>query len=233
MVATSRKSLADMAPTALILDFGGVVTRTLFETHDMSERALGLKPGTLTWRGPFEPESDDLWRRMQADEISERDYWAIRTEEVAKLTGNDWTSMSDFVRAARGAEPAAIIRPEFTEAISQARSAGIRLAILSNELDLFYGSDFREKLPFLNFFDVVVDATHTGILKPDRRAYLQCLGELDIEAGDAVFVDDQYRNIEGATAVGMQVVHFDVREPASGYARALDLLEVTPSNEIS
>ena len=25
----------------LILDFGGVVTRTLFETHDITERALG------------------------------------------------------------------------------------------------------------------------------------------------------------------------------------------------
>ena len=36
---------------ALILDFGGVVTRTLFETHDITERALGLPAGTLTWRG--------------------------------------------------------------------------------------------------------------------------------------------------------------------------------------
>jgi putative hydrolase of the HAD superfamily len=27
---------------ALILDFGGIVTRTLFETHDITERALGL-----------------------------------------------------------------------------------------------------------------------------------------------------------------------------------------------
>lgn len=33
---------------ALILDFGGVVTRTLFETHDVTERALGLAAGTLT-----------------------------------------------------------------------------------------------------------------------------------------------------------------------------------------
>ena len=43
---------------ALILDFGGVVTRTLFETHDISERALGLPAGTLTWRGPFDPASE-------------------------------------------------------------------------------------------------------------------------------------------------------------------------------
>ncbi|RUU51265.1 HAD family phosphatase, partial [Mesorhizobium sp. M7A.T.Ca.TU.009.01.1.1] len=27
---------------ALVLDFGGVVTRTLFETHALTEQALGL-----------------------------------------------------------------------------------------------------------------------------------------------------------------------------------------------
>ena len=52
---------------ALILDFGGVVTRTMFETHDITERALGLPSGTLTWRGPFDTATDPLWRSMQAD----------------------------------------------------------------------------------------------------------------------------------------------------------------------
>ena len=50
---------------ALVLDFGGVISRTLFETHDLSEAALGLPPGTLTWRGPFAPETDVLWQAMQ------------------------------------------------------------------------------------------------------------------------------------------------------------------------
>ena len=30
-------------PQALVLDFGGVVTKTLFETHAVTEQALGLK----------------------------------------------------------------------------------------------------------------------------------------------------------------------------------------------
>ena len=51
-----------MSAQALVLDFGGVVTRTLFETHPLTERALGLAPGTLGWRGPFDPASDSLWR---------------------------------------------------------------------------------------------------------------------------------------------------------------------------
>lgn len=209
---------------ALVLDFGGVVTRTLFETHDLTERALSLEPGTLTWRGPFEPCSDSLWRSMQADEISERDYWRRRTGEVAALTGRRWTEMADFVKAARGADPEAVIRPEALAAIETALKAGKKLAILSNELDLFYGSDFRKKLPFLQDFDVIVDATYTKILKPDPRAYELCLSDLDLPAAACVFVDDQHRNIRGADAVGMRTVHFDVLAPAASYSKTLALL---------
>ena len=215
-----------MNTRALILDFGGVISRTLFETHDLSEKALGLPTGSLTWQGPFAPEADPLWRAMQADEISERDYWKSRTAEVAKLVGQNWSEMSDFVRAARGADPDAVIRPEFRTTIAACKAAGVRLAILSNELDLFYGADFREKLPFLKDFEVIVDATYTGILKPDARAYELVLQELGLPAADCVFVDDQLRNIKGAEALGLPAVHFDVMAPSQSYAEALRLLDL-------
>ncbi len=209
---------------ALILDFGGVITRTLFETHDMTERALGLPPGTLTWQGPFHPETDGLWQAMQAGQITERAYWLERTREVGALIGEHWTEMSQFVRAARGAEPAAIIRPEFHAALAEATAHNIKLAILSNELDLFYGQDFREKLPFLKDFHAIIDATHTDILKPDPRAYQQVLDALDLEPQQTVFLDDQLKNITGAQALNIPTIHFDVARPAASYGQALDLL---------
>ena len=214
---------------ALVLDFGGVISRTMFETHDLTEAALGLPAGALTWRGPFDPEGDPLWRAMQADEISERDYWRARARETAKLIGADWTEMSDFVKAARGAEPEKIVRPEAVSAIDRARAAGLRLAILSNELDLFYGRGFSRRLPVLKGFDVVVDASYTGILKPDPRAYADCLAQLDLPADACVFVDDQRRNVDGAARAGMNAVAFDVRAPAASFARALALLGLDPS----
>ncbi|MEX0346983.1 MAG: HAD family hydrolase [Rhizobiaceae bacterium] len=211
---------------AMVLDFGGVITRTLFETHDLTEAALGLPSGTLTWRGPFAPTQDELWRAMQAGEISERDYWLTRTRETGLLIGEDWTTMEQFVIAARGAEPMKIIRPEALDAIAKARASGCRLAILSNELDLFYGSDFRHKLPFLEQFDLIVDATYTEILKPDPRAYAFVTEGLGVAAEHCIFVDDQMKNIRGAEAAGMQPVHFDVRKPAESYSRALRLLGI-------
>lgn len=217
------------AAQALVLDFGGVVTRTLFETHALTEQALGLKPGTLQWRGPFDPDSDPLWRSMQADEISERDYWRTRTKEVGRLIGEDWQAMETFVRRARGAEPEKVVRPEADRAIRAAHAAGVRLAILSNELDLFYGADFRPRLPLLGLFEVIVDATYTGILKPDPRAYGFVTDALGLPAGACVFVDDQLRNVEGGRAAGMRTVHFDVARPARSYAEALGHFDLVPA----
>ncbi len=217
--------MPDTPRKALVLDFGGVISRTLFETHDLSEAALGLPPGTLTWRGPFEPASDPLWQAMQADQISEREYWQRRTQEVGRLVGEEWTEMQTLVQRARGADVTAVIRPEAVAAVARAKAAGHALAILSNELDLFYGADFRQRLPLLAQFDVIVDATYTGILKPDARAYRACQDQLGVPAQDIVFVDDQWRNVDGAQRCGWRTVHFDVRAPAMSYDEALQLLE--------
>ncbi len=216
-----------MTVKALILDFGGVVSRTMFETHGLTEAALGLPAGTLTWRGPFDPVTDPLWCMMQSGEISEREYWHRRACETGRLIGRNWTEMSEFVIAARGADPGAIIRAEAIEAMEAAKAADCALAILSNELDLFYGSSFRKKLPFLSQVDAIVDATHTGILKPDRRAYQACVDELGVKPGDCVFVDDQAKNVKGARDAGMQSVHFNVQTPHKSYRQALSLLGVT------
>ena len=209
---------------ALILDFGGVITRTLFETHDLTESALGLPAGSLDWRGPFAPETDELWRRMENGQISERDYWLSRAREVGRLLGEEWRRMSDFTVRARGDNPQAVIRPETLELIARAKEAGKKLAILSNELDLFYGADFRDKLDFLREFDVIADASHTGILKPDVRAYRECLTRLGEPAERCVFVDDQSKSVLGAASVGLLAVHFDVRDPQGGCDRAAELL---------
>ena len=206
---------------ALVLDFGGVISKTLFETHDLTERTLGLAKGTLTWRGPFAPDSDPLWASMQRGEISERDYWLTRSREVGHMLGEDWPDMETFVKRARGADPETVIRPEAERAIGIVGDAGFKLAILSNELDLFYGADFRARLPVLARFDTIVDATHTGILKPDPRAYQNVLDALSLEADDCVFVDDQRRNIAGAEACQMRTVLFDVKNPAASYREAL------------
>ena len=172
-----------MKPQALVLGFGGVISRMLFESHRLTEAALGLAPGTLRWRGPFDPAQHLLWRDMQT-----------------------------------------VIWPEAVAAIQAAQATGIKRAVLSNELALFYGSGFRQRLPLLVRFEVVVDSTHIGTLKPDPRAYQACAAELGLPAGACVFVDDQWSNVLGGQRAGLQTVHFDVMNPRASCDKALYVL---------
>ncbi len=209
---------------ALILDFGGVISKTLFETHRASEAALGLPEFTLDWYGPFGRGSDALWRAMEAGEISERDYYFRRTAETGALLGETWTALPDLLRRIRGDDPASAIRPEALDAISRAKASGRKLAVLSNELDLFYGADFRARLDFLRDFDVIVDATYTKVLKPAPQAYAFAIEGLGLPAAACVFVDDQWRNVQGGLAAGLRCVHFDVTQPQTSYHQALTML---------
>ncbi len=200
------ESKTQPAIKALMFDFGGVISKTLFETHPVTERALGLAAGTLTWRGPFAPQNDALWQQMQAEQISERDYWLVRSKEVGALLGEQWSDMQTLVKRARGAEPEQIVRPEVAQLIADAKACGLRLAILSNELELFYGAQLREKLTLLKQFELIVDATYTGILKPDPRAYRACLDGLGLSANECLMIDDQPRNVRGAQALGLPAI---------------------------
>jgi putative hydrolase of the HAD superfamily len=49
---------------------------------------------------------------------------------------------------------------------------------------------------------------------------------LGVTPAQCVFVDDQLKNIRGAEAAGMQVVHFDVTDPAGIFDKALRLLGI-------
>ena len=204
------------------MDFGSVISYSLFEQHRLTEKRLGLAEGTLTWMGPFAPESDALWQQMLRDEISEREYWGQRARETGKLLGNDWT-MLEFITAVREVNDL-VVRPEIAELVADCRAAGRPVAILSNELELFYGTDVKEKLSILDEMAFIVDATYTKILKPDPRAYHLAIDGFGLEARDIVFVDDQKRNILGAERVGIQAVHFDITSVNSSIARIRELL---------
>jgi putative hydrolase of the HAD superfamily len=199
-------------PTTLLLDFGSVISFSAFERHRQSEQLLGLPTGSLTWLGPIDPATDPLWQTMQQDEITEREYWEQRAREVGTMLGRSWAP-KDFFTAIRGTDPNRAIRPSALATIRRVRAAGKPVGILSNELELFWGRPFMDRLELLKEIDVLVDGTHTHYLKPDSRAYRLALDLLNVDASAVVFVDDQPRNIAGAAAMGLNTVFFDLQQP--------------------
>jgi putative hydrolase of the HAD superfamily len=212
---------------ALLLDFGSVIQKSFFETRKDMERLLQLPEGTIAWAGPFDPASDALWQEVLSGRFSERDYWGRRAQEVGRLIGEEW-AIQQFCRRHGELSPAVILRAEVLELIADVKAAGLKVGILSNELELFHGKGWLETMPFAEQLDCVVDATHTHILKPDRRAYELALQALDLAADEVVFIDDQWRNVEGGEKVGIRSIHLDITRYGASLAEARALLGLSP-----
>lgn len=200
------------------------MSRSLFEQVSDIEKAYRLSPGTLgDWRGPFDPAVDTVWQDMRGGRISERDYWYTRCRDLADLTGEAVTVTALLGRLS-GTDPNRIIRPSIDTLIRDAKAAGRKVGLLTNELELFHGAGITDALDILRLFDGIVDASKTGILKPDPAAYRQALDAMAATAAETVFVDDQIKNIDGGRAAGLQTVHFDIQNPATSVAETARLL---------
>lgn len=224
---TSGTKIPQFVPKGLLLDFGSVISVSVFERHRETEKILGLAPGTLSWLGPIDPSTDDLWRSMQKDEISERDYWGLRAKELGNLMGQgDWDVLT-MLHKVRQTNPNDVVRPEINKLIEAANKKGIKIGILSNELELFYGKEFLSRMDVLKYMAVTIDATHTEILKPDHRAYQLAIDAMQMQAEEILFVDDQFRNIAGAVKAGLQTQYFDLRDISGNLKAIANRLQIT------
>lgn len=209
---TANPLVPNRRPRGLLLDFGAVISVSVFERHRETERVLGLPVKSLSWLGPIDPSTDPLWESMQRDEITEREYWGRRAEELGESVGEPGWDVLTMLNRVRQIDPNDVVRPQVHRMVRGAKAAGIRIGILSNELELFYGKNFLSGMDLLQDMSVIVDASHTGILKPDPRAYAQAVQGLGLAPQDILFVDDQFRNIAGAVKVGLQTQYFDLRD---------------------
>jgi putative hydrolase of the HAD superfamily len=50
-------------------------------------------------------------------------------------------------------------------------------------------------------------------MKPEPRAFADCLANLDADAASTLFVDDNADNVQGARAAGIDALHF--HDPAA------------------
>ena len=92
------------------------------------------------------------------------------------------------------------------------RRRGLRVAIVSN-CD-HSTRPVVERLGLQDEADAVILSFEVGAAKPSPEIYRAALERLDVQAGDALFVDDQAPYCDGAAAIGIQTVLI-VREGAA------------------
>ncbi len=69
-----------------------------------------------------------------------------------------------------------------------------------------------ERFPFLQFFEGILVSGDENMKKPDLRIYNLILDRYTINPETAVFIDDNFRNIEAAKKVKLQTIHFQSEE---------------------
>ncbi len=202
----------------LLLDFGGVCLLNPVELHSKAERVFGLPEGSLTWLGPLDPSTDQLWCQMIAgDGLTERQYWTARAEEVGRAAGID-LSRADYMRGLYDPPTRELIRPGADRVSKAALEAGFGVSVLTNDMRDFHGREWEVGVPFLQMIDHIVDCSDTKILKPDPRAFALAVETVKARPQQILFVDDQPLNVDGAIEAGLDAMWFDIANAAQSWS---------------
>ena len=196
---------------AVIFDWGGVMERSPDDTYVAGwERRLALEPGTL-------PEVlwGKVWRQLEIGAITNDDF---RQHIASQLGLPDAEAAGRFVEEFYTDDR---FNPE-TVAAARALRGRYKVALLTNA---FPGQDdlIREQfgLDVHTEFDVYVNSAYVGLRKPDPAIYHLTLDQLGVAPQQAVFLDDNLRNVDAARELGIHTVQFVDPETSLGELEAL------------
>lgn len=207
----------------LLLDIGGVVHRTsMYLAGRLAETEPALRP-VLERIGGLGTERDELWQRLLSRQVSEREYWAQRAAEFGAAVGETWDTRALIYRLYDRPERDYLCT-ETIDLMNDTKAAGLPLGALTNDLAAFHGPGWVERQEHLKLFDIIVDASLTGVLKPDPRAFASAAEALGLPAEQIVFLDDMPWNVEGARQAGLAAVRVPWDNPAPAIDTARELL---------
>jgi epoxide hydrolase-like predicted phosphatase len=194
-MATSERNGAADAPerSALLIDWGGVLTSNLFDSFRDYCVRVEIDPQTLRGRFSSDPGCRELLIALEKGEIEEPDF----ERRLAAMLEIGSDGLIDGLFAG--------VRPDeaMVGAVRRAREGGVRTALVSNSWGVHrYPHDLFDEL-----FDGVVISALEGTRKPSRRMYELGAERAGVAPEQAVYVDDLPFNLKPAEELGMATVH--------------------------
>lgn len=201
------------AKKSLIFDFGGVlmVTTDYRHRHEWDER-LGRPHGTVE----SIVHGSESWRKAQVGILTPDEYWADIGAQLGLSVAQTRQLRTDFYAGDT-------VNESLVALILTWRSRGHPIALLSNfsvELEVILRQHHLDVL-----FDEVVISASIGVMKPDPRAYLKVLNQLNQPPQACVFVDDMLPNVQAAAALGMSAIHYQPQVDIAAYIEPLLMLD--------
>jgi len=196
MPSIASSALMGANPThqhsALVVDFGGVLTTNIWDAFGEFCAKEGLDPGAVKELFRTEPEAMRLLRGLETGDLDE----AAFEPPFAELLG--LAESDGLIERLFGG-----LRPDdaMIGAVRTARAGAVKTALISNS----WGLGIYDRAP-VDLFDETVISGDVGLHKPQPEIYLLACERLGVEPGDCVFVDDLRENVTGAEAVGMTAI---------------------------
>jgi putative hydrolase of the HAD superfamily len=179
--------------SALLIDWGGVLTTNLFASFQAHCLRAQIDPSKLIGRFRDDREARQLLIDLETGKLGERDFEV----ELARLLEVEPDGLIDGLFA--GVEPDAAM----VGAVRRAREAGIKTGLVSNSWGVHrYPHDLFDEL-----FDGVVISGDEGIRKPARRMYELGAERTGVAPEACVYVDDLPFNLTPAEEMGMATIH--------------------------
>jgi putative hydrolase of the HAD superfamily len=177
----------------LLIDWGGVLTTSLFDSFSSFCELEGLAPETLAERFRGDPTCRDLLISLETGRIPEEEF----EPQLAATLGVSATGLIDRMFAGSGPDE------EMIDAVRAARRAGIRTGLISNS----WGTRRYPHELLAELFDGLVISGEVGIRKPAPEMYRLGAERIGVEPDRCVFVDDLPFNLSPAAELGMATVH--------------------------
>ncbi len=189
---------------AVLFDFGGVILTSPFEAFNRYEASKGLPNDLIRTINATNPD-DNAWARLERSDVDVDGFADLFQQEAAAL-GHDIDG-HDILGLLSGE-----VRPRMAAAVGTVRRAGFITACLTNN---FLAHDERgsgvsegdeARVSVMSQFHQVIESSRIGIRKPEVGFYERALELLEIEASEAVFLDDLGVNLKPAAAMGMTTI---------------------------
>ncbi|KWV32408.1 HAD family hydrolase [Micromonospora rifamycinica] len=185
--------MARERPTALLLDFDGVLRHRDPAVAAGIEREYGLSAGVLG-------EIAMHWGRLQpvlTGQISHADWAASVADALTESVGPERARAAvEQWQRYRGE-----VDPDVLALVRAARAAGIRVGLGTNATDLL-DTDLAE-LGLADELDVVVNSSVVGVHKPAKEYFQAACAALATPPARVLFVDDEDWAVRGARAAGL------------------------------
>jgi len=180
-------------PTALLMDFGGVLTTNVFASFAAFCEQEGLDPQKIRDTFRDDPEARRILRSLETGEIKDAEFEQQFGDRLG--IGN---SEGLIVKMFAGIGP----EPLVIDAVRGVHAHGIPTCLVSNSVG---GTTYDHDL-LAELFDEIVISSEVGLHKPQPEIYRLAADRVETATEQCVFVDDLRENCEGAEAVGMTAV---------------------------